>query len=56
MADNYLENRYEEYLERKRKKEAEQRAAFRKRLEKYRRRASDKSSHSNPTEPAQETQ
>ncbi len=36
MADNYLENRYEEYLERKRKKESLRKAAFRKRLEEYR--------------------
>ncbi len=36
MADNYLENRYEDYLARKRKKEAERKARFRKQLEEYR--------------------
>ena len=36
MADNYLENRYGEYLERKQKKESLRKAAFRKRLEEYR--------------------
>lgn len=36
MADNYLENRYEQYLERKRKKEAERKENFRRRLEEYR--------------------
>ncbi len=36
MADNYLESRYEEYLERKRKKESLRKAAFRKRLDEYR--------------------
>ena len=28
MADNYLENRYEDYLARKQKKEAERKARF----------------------------
>ncbi len=36
MADNYLENRYEEYRERELKNEARRKAAFRKRLEEYR--------------------
>lgn len=36
MADNYLENRYGEYLERKQKKESLRKTAFRKRLEEYR--------------------
>ncbi len=36
MADNYLENRYEDYLARKLKKEAERRRDFRRRLEEYR--------------------
>ena len=35
MADNYLESRYEEYLERKRKKESLRKAAFRTRLDEY---------------------
>lgn len=39
MADNYLENRYEQYLERKRKKEAERKADFRRRLEEYRKKS-----------------
>ena len=36
MADNYLENRYEEYLARKQKKEQERKAKFRRQLEEYR--------------------
>lgn len=35
MADNYLENRYEDYLSRKQKKEAERKAKFRRQLEEY---------------------
>ncbi len=35
MADNYLENRYEDYLARKQKKEAERKAKFRRQLEEY---------------------
>ncbi len=46
MADNYLENRYEEYLARKQKKEALKKAAFRKRLEEYRRTLAQKSGES----------
>lgn len=36
MADNYLENRYEEYLARKQKKEQERKDRFRRQLEEYR--------------------
>lgn len=35
MADNYLENRYEDYLARKQKKEAERKAKFRRQLEEH---------------------
>lgn len=35
MADNYLENRYEDYLARKQKKEAERKAKFHRQLEEY---------------------
>lgn len=35
MADNYLENQYEEYLKQKAAKEAAKRAAWRKRLQTY---------------------
>lgn len=35
MADNYLENRYEDYHARKQKKEAERKAKFRRQLEEY---------------------
>lgn len=38
MADNYLENRYEDYLARKQKKEAERKAKFRRQLEEYKKR------------------
>ncbi len=36
MADNYLENRYEDYLARKLKKDADRKRDFRRRLEAYR--------------------
>jgi hypothetical protein len=35
MADNYLENQYEQYLKQKAAKEAAKRAAWRKRLQAY---------------------
>lgn len=35
MADNYLENRYEEHLKAKAKKERERNAAWKKRLKEY---------------------
>ncbi len=35
MADNFLENRYEEYLKQKAAKEAAKRLAWRKRLQAY---------------------
>ncbi len=48
MADNYLENRYEEYLERKRKKESLRKTDFRKRLDEYRKKLAATSSEHEP--------
>lgn len=35
MADNYIENQYDDYLKQKAKKEAAKRAVWRKRLQAY---------------------
>lgn len=35
MADNYIENQYDDYLKQKAKKEASKRAAWRKQLQAY---------------------
>ena len=35
MADNYIENQYDDYLKQKAKKEAAKRAAWRKQLQAY---------------------
>ena len=44
MADNYLERRYDEYLERKAAAEKARRKAWKKRLDAYRKRLADKNS------------
>lgn len=45
MADNYIENQYEEYLKQKAKKEEAKRIAWRKRLQAYKEKlASEKGS------------
>lgn len=41
MADNYLENKYEEYLARKAKAERAKKAAWRKRMDAYKKKLAE---------------
>ncbi|MBO8478074.1 MAG: hypothetical protein IAB80_04225 [Bacteroidetes bacterium] len=53
MADNYLERKYEEYLERKAAAEKARRAAWKKRMDDYRKRLAEASRESSATDEAQ---
>lgn len=48
MADNYIENQYEEYLKAKAAKEAAKRAAWRKRLQAYKEKIAKEKEQSTP--------
>lgn len=49
MADNYLEKRYDEYLERKAAAEKAKRKAWKKRMDAYRKRLSEAAPAENTT-------
>ncbi len=48
MADNYIENQYEEYLKAKAAKEAAKRAAWRKQLQAYKEKIAKEKEQSTP--------
>ena len=48
MADNYLERKYEEYLERKAAAEKAKRTAWKKRMDAYRKRLSEEAASKEP--------